>query len=324
MSTKKLKNLLKRWILVISFYSFLSCGKEGLPHPPLPKEKLVKDVNFKQEGEEIKIDLNIPEIFLGGKMFVYLAKVKNTQKKEMPIPPAEAIFKKKNQIIERNIKEKELKFNFQKDELELDYNYSTFWGFILKGKKIEEKTKVFQFLFLEKQEKPLIENVSFEEDGILFYLKIEENCKNLLIKKELENGIPVVVDLKKRDESLFIDENVLHNRNYRYSFYCYKEDKNHLSEPSIYEINYKYEFKPKPPQDVMFLEEKESIRIEFKKVERTTKYKVYEKCPSDEYWKLIMETEKNILFFEKKFCKFGVSSMNEAGLESEIIEAKEY
>lgn len=324
MSTKKLKTLLKSWILVISFYSFLSCGKEGVPHPPLPKEKLVKDVNFKQEGEEIKIDLDIPEIFLEGKISIYFAKVKNTQKKEMPIPPKEAIFKKKNQIFERNLKEKKFKLNFQKNELGLDYDYSTFWGFILKGKKVEEKTKIFQFLFFEKQEKPLIENVSFEEDGILFKLKREENCKNLLIKKELENGIPVVVDLKKRDENFLLDENVSHNRNYKYSFYCYKEDQNHLSEPSIYEINYKYEFKPKPPQDVMFLEEKESIRIEFKKVEKAIKYKIYEKCSSDESWKLVMETEKNILFFEKKFCKFGVSSINEAGLESEIIEAKEY
>lgn len=324
MSTKKLKILLKSWILVISFYSFLSCGKEGVPHPPFPKEKLLKDVNFKQEGDNIIVALEIPEIFLEGKIFIYFTKVKNTQKKEMPFPPEVAIFKKKNQIFERNLKEKNFKLDFQKEELGLDYNYSTFWGFVLKGKKIEEKTKIFQFLFLEKQEKPLIENVNFEEDGILFNLKIEENCKNLLIKKELENGIPVVVDLKKRDENLFIDENVFHNRNYRYSFYCYKEDKNHTSEPSIYEIKYKYEFKPKAPEDVILLEEKENLRIEFKKAKRATKYKIYEKCPSDENWKLIMETEKNIIFLEKKICKFGISSINEAGLESEIIQAKEY
>lgn len=324
MSTKKLKILLKSWILAISFYSFLSCGKEGLPHPPFPKEKLVKDVNFKQEGDKIIIALDIPEIFLEGKISIYFIKTKNTQKKEIPMPPSEAIFKKKNLILEKNLNEKKFKMEFEKETLGLDYNYSTFWGFILKGKKVEEKTKIFQFLYLEKQEKPLIESVNLEEDGILFKLKIEENCNNLLIKKELENGIPIVLDLKKRDGNLFIDENVFHNRNYRYSFYCYKEDKNHLSEPSIYKIKYKYEFKPKPPEDVMFLEEKENLRIEFKKVERATKYKVYEKCPFDENWKLIMETEKNILFFEKKFCKFGVSSINEAGLESEIIEAKEY
>lgn len=322
MSTKKLKILLKSWILVISFYSFLSCGKEGLPHPPLPKEKLVKNVNFKQEGDKIKIVLDIPEIFLEGKISIYFTKVKNTQKKEMPIPPKEAIFKKKNLIIETSLNEKKFEIEFEKESLDLDYNYSTFWGFFLKGKKIEEKTKIFQFLFIEKKEKPLIENVNFEEDGILFKLKVEENCKNLLIKKELENGIPVVVDLKKRDEDFFLDENVSHNRNYRYSFYCYKEDKDHLSEPSIYEIKYKYEFKPKPPEDVMFLEERENLRIEFKKVERVSKYKIYEKCPSDKNWKLIMETEKNIIFLEKKICKFGVSSINDAGLESEIIQAK--
>ncbi|MEJ5167103.1 MAG: hypothetical protein WHV67_08775, partial [Thermoanaerobaculia bacterium] len=113
MYTRKLKTLLKSWILVILFYNFLSCGKEGMPHPPLPKEKVVKEISILQTGESIYIEINIPEKFLGGNLEVFFTKAKNPQKKEMPLPPQEAVFKKKNLIFKENIKEKNFKKFFK-------------------------------------------------------------------------------------------------------------------------------------------------------------------------------------------------------------------
>lgn len=322
MFIKKLRILLKNWILVILFYNLINCGKEGPPHPPIPKEKIIKEVSFLQVGEEIEVNINLPESFKEGRIEVYLIKIKNPQRKEMNLPPEEAVFKKNNLILSEFLKSNKWEKNFKKEDLILDYDFSTFWGFYIKGKKFKEKTKVFQFLFLKAPEKANLKNVFFKEEGIAFELELEENCKNLLVKKEINNGIPVLIDLKKK-ENLLLDENVSHNSSYKYIFHCYEKDKNHLSEPLIYETLYKYEFKPPPPEEVILLEDNENLRIEFKKVQKAIKYRLYEKCIGSQNWEFVLETEKNVIFLEKKFCKFGVSSLNEAGLESNIIEAKD-
>lgn len=324
MYIKKLKTLLKSWILVILFYNFYSCGKEGTPHPPLPKEKVVKEISILQIGENIYIEINIPEKFLGGNLEVFFIKAKNPQKKEMPLPPPEAVFKKNNLIFKENIKEKSFKKFFKKDEMKIEYNFSTFWGFFFEKGNEKEKTKIFHFLFLEPSEKPLINSFKKVKEGIEFYLEKPENCRDILVKKEINGGLPQTISLKKEEEGIFIDENVKDNSFYRYIFYCWDIDEKHLSEATFIETLYKYEFKPSPPEEVSFLEEKDSIRIEFKKVSGAIKYKVYEKCAGDENWKFIGETDKNFFSTEKKLCVYGVSSVNEAGLESDILEAKEY
>jgi len=322
MFIKKLKILLKNWILVILFYNLISCGKEGLPHPPVPKEKIIKEVFFKQIGENIKIEINLPEKFKEGKIDIYFYKIKNPQKKEISMPPEGAVFKKSNLILSDFFKGTKYEKVFNRQDLKIDYDFSTFFGFYIKGKEFEEKTKIFQFLFLKVAEKVNLKNVFFKEEGIGFDLELKENCKNLFVTKEINKGIPVLIDLKMK-ENLFFDENVSHNSFYKYTFFCYDKDSNHLSEPLIYETLYKYEFKPPPPEEVILLEDNENLRIEFKKVQKAVKYKLYEKCYGGENWEFVLETDKNVIFKEKKFCKFGVSSLNEAGLESEIVEAKE-
>lgn len=324
MFTRKLKILLKSWILAILFYNFIGCGKEGSPHPPLPKEKIVKEVFFSQIGEEIILEINIPEVFIGGKIEVYFTKAKNPQKKEMILPPEEAIFKKNNLIFSQINKGNKFSKIFNKEELKIDYEFSTFWGFYFEKLKEKEKTKVFQFLFLKPSEKPDLENIKKTEEGLIFEFKNLKNCKNLLIHKEISNSLPVSINLKKKGDGLFLDENLNHNTFYRYKFYCWDFDEKHLSQATSYEILYKYEFKPPPPEEVIFLEEKESIRIEFRKVLRASKYRIYQKCAGNEKWEFLGETEKNSFSTEKKLCIFGVSSVNEAGEESEIVEAKEF
>lgn len=323
MFTRKLKILLKSWISAILFCNLISCGKEGVPHPPLPKEKFIKEVNFQQIQDEIISEMDISELFLQGKISVYFIKIKNPQKKEIPTPPEDAVYKKKNLIYEGNLNEKKWVKKFDKKALGLEYNFSTFWGFRLKGKKIEEKTKIFQFLFLENPEKPEIENIKFTEEGILFELKNIDKCKNFLLKKQIENGIPVIINLKNKGGNLFLDENLSHNKRYKYNFYCYDLNEKHLSSPFEYEILYKYEFKPPPPQDVIALSDSENKRIEFKKVQKAVKYRIYENCEGESF-KFLMETDKERIVLDRKNCKYGVSSINEAGLESEIVEAKEF
>lgn len=295
-----------------------------MPHPPFPKEKVVKEIRIIQMGESIVLEIKVPEVFEGGNLEIFFTKTKNPQKKEMPVPPESAVFNKNNLILKENIKDKVFQKYFKKEELKIEYNFSTFWGFNFQKGKEKERTKVFQFLFLEPIKKP--SKIDFQKiaEGIEFQIEGITECGEFLVNKETNGSNSIQVNLKKKAEGIFIDENVIDGSHYKYSFFCYGIDRNHLSEPYIIEILYKNELKPFAPEEVIILEEKDRLRIEFKKVLGAIKYKLYEKCPKDENWKPLGESEKEIFFVEKKFCLFGVSSVNPAGIESEIVQAKEY
>ncbi len=321
MSTNALKVLVKNLSLAILFYSLMGCGKEAPPHPPFPKEKIIKDVKIEQIGDEILIEIGVPEIFKKGKVYTYLLKVKKTSTKEFPTPPESSLFKKKNLLFEENLEESNIwKKRFKAREYSIEENNSLFWGFYFKKGKEEEKTKIFQFVFLKNLEEPILENVEFLEEGFGFKLKISEECKNLIIEKS-KNGEFKRVELSKGKEGLIFDKDVMHNYFYKYKFYCSK-DENHLSFPALYEGLFINKFKPNPPEYVLILNEGENLRIEFGVVEKALKYKIYEKCLEGGDWQFLMETEKNMVIIEGKNCFYGVSSINEAGLESEIVEGK--
>lgn len=319
MSIKELKIYLKSLILAILFFDLFSCGKEGQPHPPIPKEKIVKEINIFQIGENIELEIGIPDVFLNGFIKIYLLKAKNPQKKELKPPPESAIYENKNIIFKGEIKEGIFKKRFSKGELEIEENYSTFWGFKFEKGKNFEKTKVYHFIFTKAPEPPLIENFEFVEEGILF--KFLKPCNKILLKKSLSGFKFSTVEILEKIKNVYLDKNVKHGTLYEYYFYCIEDDF-HYSEPLFYSIFYEMKFKPSPPEEVIILKENGSLRIEFKKVEGAIKYRLYEKCPGSDKWNLIEEREKNFFKIEEKNCKFGIASLNAAGYESEIVEAR--
>jgi hypothetical protein len=339
MWTNALKTSWTRWIPPVIFCSFLaSCGKEGSPHPPLPRLPKALAPALVQVGGMLEVRADLPSAFLDGvpmpqwrSIEIYLLRMPSQEDKLPPAPPPASFYNRKNLLL--NLPQEEararteggrLHLQFPLKELRIpeDKTSAAFWGFIVVGPRGQRGLPSDILPFMVMPPLPPVQDLKgiSEAEGARLTFTPPEKAEKVRVARSVEAGLPTALEDLKQGSTMFLDQRVKSGAFYTYFVTCLGKDDAHQSPPARWDITYADTFPPGPPDQVAYLPMEGKAWLKFAPGSGATRYRIYRQCPGGE-WEQVLETTELLVEVPATPCDYAVASADEAGNVSEKVGA---
>jgi len=329
-----------RWIPPVIFCSLLaSCGKEGDPHPPLPRIPKPVTAAVQQVGDVLELRMDWPSAFVDGApmpdwkgLEAYRLSLPAVEDK-IPPPPQETTFYTRRNLLsimsQETLEGKKadgrlvLRTTASDLGLPVEKASAVFWGFIVVGPQGQrgEPSPPVPFLF----EPPLASVSGLEAvsapGGVRLAFMAPERADKIRVARSVEAGLPAVLAELPAATGAYLDATVRPGGFYTYILTALGAAEGHLSAPASVQITYTDTFPPAPPGNVIYLPLDGSARIKFSTGEGASRYTIHRRCPNED-WAPVGETRDTFLEVPASLCDYGVAAVDVAGNTSPIIPAK--
>ena len=329
-----------RWIPPVIFCSLLaSCGKEGDPHPPLPRIPKPATASVRQVGDILELRADRPSAFVDGTpmpdwkgLEVYGISVPAVEDK-LPAAPGEAAFYTRRNLLKEAPRETLegtqeqgaflLRFSAADLHLPPDKTSAVFCGFIVVGPQGQrgQPSALVSFLF-----EPSLAAVGGLEavsvpGGVRLAFSPPERAEKIRVVRRVEAGPPTVLAELPSGSTSYVDATVRSGGSYTYEVSAVGAREGHFGAPADVGITYADTFPPSPPDQVLYLPLNGSARIKFDPGMGAVKHTIHRRCPNED-WILVGETREAFFEVPASLCDYGVAALDEAGNTSPIVPAK--
>jgi len=318
----------------------LSCGKEAVPHPPLPRIPKAVSPVIRQVGDMVNLRLDWPSAFVDGTpmpdwkgMEIYTTTMPAPENKMPAAPPASQLFQRKNllaSLLRAAAESKKeggaLKLDFSLKDLHLapEKPSAAYWGFVVVGPKGQRGVPSAITPFLVLPPLPSVTNLKAEAapEGVRITFTPPGGAEKIRLARAVEAGLPTILEELSKGKTLYVDANARSGGSYTYWVTALGAVDGHTAAPAPVMITYVDTFPPPAPERVVYLPLDQGARIQYGPSPGASAYKIYRQCPDEAAWSLVSKTRELFLEVPSSVCEFGVASIDEAGNESPVVKAQ--